>query len=945
MKKLVVYFIVFLVLTCFWLALPVERADAATASIVKAKFDSLAPKYPKMIFIQFSDHVYGAGGGALTLDNFIYTDNNGSGMTGIEVISHNPGDNWAILRGNANSVGTDSADTIEVAEGKVFTAAGALPGRTPVNLVDNLGTPPVLRTYPGAPAGAISQIGSMYILAEFQTFGDAPGSFIPMTGSGGGRELTFSDSITATGDIWYYNNSMTPAIPSSSYHVALDYYAVLEMNMPFVGPEFVSDVVDCGFLGTATDLWGNACLPSLVYAPPPGLTLQMDSTACYINKVEGAWRNAKGEITFFDPMRGVEEPVYGSVAPGGVFSSLLPVNFQYNDNNGSGVSGFSSLSHSIHDSWVDTQWNTTVIAGDLATDQVTSSGTPGTDLFGNTIGTTKLLNDTIDPVIISAQTLGDSSLSITWSEHLFSGTVNSVTADNGTISFSAIDTTGNPTIIWSGGSATWNTDATGNNAGIGTDYNGVNQSSLPDITILAADIKDRSGNGNPAYVNYDTAKDGAAPEIVNFSPANGATNVAATLNPTVTFSEPVQNVIYSMVPDPGGLTSSWDPNNMILTVLHNTFGYNASYTLTVTSADDLNANSCTFSGPLGNSTAFTTSMGSSGQSGAYPRDFSMIINDDDEQTTSPEVILTISAYNADYMLIGNDPNFSDSEGWEAYATSKEWTLTEDYETKAVYIRFKSADENQSQTIYDTIEYVERLGDEVPEFVEPPIDQEPFEEGDEEDEGEEEMPYVVTFPNNLQPGNIIKGSSTTVYYLAEDYKKHAFPNETVFYSWFFGTDSLVIVTDSVLNNIPTGKNVTMRPGTWLIKAPSSEKVYAVEPGGVLRWLESNEVAQKLFGLKWSEHVQDVAEVFISDYVIGDSLTDYQYPSGSLIQYPDSTDLYYVDGNYQRWIESKVAFEANYFMTKFVVKITDDGDLMDLDDGSPIIGGEKELYRAY
>jgi hypothetical protein len=80
---------------------------------------------------------------------------------------------------------------------------------------------------------------------------------------------------------------------------------------------------------------------------------------------------------------------------------------------------------------------------------------------------------------------------------------------------------------------------------------------------------------------------------------------------------------------------------------------------------------------------------------------SVIINNGDVQATSREVTLTLSAENAVQMAISNSADFTDV-GWEDYATSTIWTLTEGDGEKTVYVKFRSPDGNVSEVVSDTI---------------------------------------------------------------------------------------------------------------------------------------------------------------------------------------------------------------------------------------------------
>src|SRR3989344_4053394 len=84
------------------------------------------------------------------------------------------------------------------------------------------------------------------------------------------------------------------------------------------------------------------------------------------------------------------------------------------------------------------------------------------------------------------------------------------------------------------------------------------------------------------------------------------------------------------------------------------------------------------------------------------------------------------------------------------------------------------------------------------------------------------------------GTLIKlAGNSAVYFLDAQGVRHAFPNVQTFRSWY-GNDFSAVQTVAavILAGYPLGRNLTMKPGTALLKVPSVPTVYAVEQGGVL-----------------------------------------------------------------------------------------------------------------
>ncbi len=129
------------------------------------------------------------------------------------------------------------------------------------------------------------------------------------------------------------------------------------------------------------------------------------------------------------------------------------------------------------------------------------------------------------------------------------------------------------------------------------------------------------------------------------------------------------------------------------------------------------------------------------------------------------------------------------------------------------------------------------------------------------------PGSVTFPAGVAASDVVRGSRPAVYFVSSDGTRHVFPNETVFFSWYPDFSVIKTVADAALAALPLGKNVSMRPGTRLVKIISDPKVYAVEPGGTLRWIPSEDAARALYGAAWATRVRDVDATLFADYVEG------------------------------------------------------------------------------
>jgi hypothetical protein len=143
-----------------------------------------------------------------------------------------------------------------------------------------------------------------------------------------------------------------------------------------------------------------------------------------------------------------------------------------------------------------------------------------------------------------------------------------------------------------------------------------------------------------------------------------------------------------------------------------------------------------------------------------------------------------------------------------------------------------------------------------------------------DEENTEAPMI--FP--LQIGHLYKTETTSsVYYIAMDNTRFAFPNEKVFLSWYPNFDEVLSAPQKLLEIYPLTGNVTLKPGrNALLKVASMPQVYMVTRGGVLRWITSAQVAEHIVGGNWQNGIYEVNAAFLSHYRRGkniDSMGDY------------------------------------------------------------------------
>ncbi len=110
----------------------------------------------------------------------------------------------------------------------------------------------------------------------------------------------------------------------------------------------------------------------------------------------------------------------------------------------------------------------------------------------------------------------------------------------------------------------------------------------------------------------------------------------------------------------------------------------------------------------------------------------------------------------------------------------------------------------------------------------------------------------------------------VYYY-DGTKRHAFPNEAVYFTWYDDFNGVITVTDSFLASIHLGTNVTYHPGSTMVKFITVNTVYAVGLDGELRAINSEATASSIYGSDWNQQVDDISDVFYSNYTFGNAIT--------------------------------------------------------------------------
>lgn len=103
----------------------------------------------------------------------------------------------------------------------------------------------------------------------------------------------------------------------------------------------------------------------------------------------------------------------------------------------------------------------------------------------------------------------------------------------------------------------------------------------------------------------------------------------------------------------------------------------------------------------------------------------------------------------------------------------------------------------------------------------------------------------------------------VYYVDQDGRRHAFPTESTFQSWYEKEPTIHAVPDWKISNIPLRKNVTFRPGS-MVRLENTREFYRVMPERTLRTFQDEATFQRLISMNGIVPVLPLANV--ADYKV-------------------------------------------------------------------------------
>jgi len=200
-----------------------------------------------------------------------------------------------------------------------------------------------------------------------------------------------------------------------------------------------------------------------------------------------------------------------------------------------------------------------------------------------------------------------------------------------------------------------------------------------------------------------------------------------------------------------------------------------------------------------------------------------------------------------------------------------WTLSSGNGQKTVYAQFRNTSNVESIEITDTISLASTCTD-VPSPVEPSVPP----------TTPSTTPPATssTFPEGtgLIAGDFARNAdSSTVYYITESGQRRPFMNAMIFFSYTPNFSTVKFANDESVEAFVLGNYMPPKPGTVLVKTPSSDKVYAFADSAtinnpLIRWVPTEVLAKQFYGSNWADYVVDLNSLSFSLLPIGSQLTD-------------------------------------------------------------------------
>ncbi|MBP6943110.1 MAG: hypothetical protein KBB55_03660 [Candidatus Buchananbacteria bacterium] len=138
------------------------------------------------------------------------------------------------------------------------------------------------------------------------------------------------------------------------------------------------------------------------------------------------------------------------------------------------------------------------------------------------------------------------------------------------------------------------------------------------------------------------------------------------------------------------------------------------------------------------------------------------------------------------------------------------------------------------------------------------------------------PEATTSVSTYTPttGDIVRTpTNPSLYFVGTDGKRHLYSSDSTFWSWYTGdwnnitfgttTKTVKVIPQDEFDQLNVGANVTVQPGSRLVRFDNSQIMYAVTGNAQLAKVDEA-TAQKLFGSKWRDSLIVLPYTLEGDY---------------------------------------------------------------------------------
>ncbi|MBQ45964.1 MAG: hypothetical protein CMP10_00465, partial [Zetaproteobacteria bacterium] len=205
--------------------------------------------------------------------------------------------------------------------------------------------------------------------------------------------------------------------------------------------------------------------------------------------------------------------------------------------------------------------------------------------------------------------------------------------------------------------------------------------------------KDAAGNGqNPSNAtSFAWVYDNEQPTVAITSNSSDPTN-ESVIAVTVTFSENVTGFVVGDLSVSGGTADNFAGTNNV---------YNFDLTPSAAGSITVDIAGGIASDAVGNTNTAATQF-SIDYDNEPPTGGSLSIASGNTHTNNTSLTLTLAATGAEEMYVTNTASCSSGGSWEAFATTRSWTLAQSNTTANVYAKFRDALGNETSCISDSI---------------------------------------------------------------------------------------------------------------------------------------------------------------------------------------------------------------------------------------------------